>query len=444
VEDKNTSLLKLSTIFQLISSNFGNLKTWENWVDLYMILFSRRFRGNKKILESLGSEPEFHPHCFNDLVHKTTMYFQSLHNVRLPFAEAQKRVSSTVCSLTGWEPTNEVKYHGFGPTSDASPVKMSSWFSENSALTTDQDNPDYKIQNTGQRASILMTTFRFKDEPQLTKTAIACAREQSKRWAKANNKNQNRDWHQIVSELCNDPGLRRIVLPCTIDLEITNEKTRLTSDAFHGWVHNMRDHVLSYLYEKEKDISIFQNELLSAEKTSSKRTRTEDTVDTAAKFVDFCLNTKIDTTKKKKKKIIEEQEKDVPERILKKELKEDGGIALARLPSPQMILMITTIFCSLASGSKSSIEAISKVASLNGKRVANPRYKDDIRFMDLEFGFKTGVSWTCRVFVSKRKSDIRRKMLSCRLFGLNRKDDIGSFLHRWLLKLLSFFSFCNQ
>ena len=102
-------LVLLDLVFQIFQDVFGGLKTWQNWVDLYMVLFQNKFKGDKEIIESLETEPELHPHCFNDLVHKTTLMFQSLLDVRLPFAEAQKRVTSTVCLLTGWKPTDQVR-----------------------------------------------------------------------------------------------------------------------------------------------------------------------------------------------------------------------------------------------------------------------------------------------------------------------------------------------
>jgi hypothetical protein len=81
--------------------------------------------------------------------------------------------------------------------------------------------------------------------------------------------------------------------------------------------------------------------------------------------------------------------------MMKQQFMNDGGIYLLRVPAPAMPILISTIFSYLASGSKTSIDAIAKLASLKGHRVADPRYKEDISFLPIEEGFRTAVSKQC-------------------------------------------------
>jgi hypothetical protein len=83
-----------------------------------------------------------------------------------------------------------VRYHAFCSQDKDPGVKTYDLFNHDTDLSKPQDVPVYKIQNTGQRASIVMPQFGYEnDSVGLTMTGIKCAREQSKRWAKANNKN---------------------------------------------------------------------------------------------------------------------------------------------------------------------------------------------------------------------------------------------------------------
>lgn len=385
-------------IFQLLHTVFGDLKTWENWLDLYIIVFMERFGDKKSVITSVDEEPEFHPHCFTDLVHKTTLYFQAAHGVRLSFAEAQKRVSATTLALSGLKPTNEVKYHRFPVEDNDFQIDDEYW--TNIVLDDQEDSENYKIMNTGQQASITFAVFRQKDDG-LTKTMIDCARQQSKLWAKANNKNQSRDWHQIVSELCQHPKLANLLITPFVDLTIEADEDR--RDVMGEWTNKVRTFVLTYLFEKENDVTIFQTELFTAIKAMSKGGKEE--CDTAEKFVNFCLYMPLSATPKKKKGKATQAIANKP-RKARAEITQDGGMSLVRPPSPHMCLTIATIFSFLASGSKTSIDAIAKVASLNGDRVTDPRYKDDIAFLVVEDGFKASVSFECRIFVLKRKVDI--------------------------------------
>ena len=381
-------LHQISMIFQLISQVYGDLKTWEDWVDLYMVVYASRGDTNVTLMESLKFEPEMHPHCFNDLVHKTTLYFQAQHSVRLPFAEAQKRVSSTVLSLIGLKPTNEVKYHRFPASSDDYMIDPTDVYFQDTDLKSMEESQNYKITNTGMQASVRMALFRKEGEFGLTKTMIDCARQQSKMWAKANNKNQNRDWHQIVHELSLDFNLNKVVIPPFIDLRLDKEDR--DEATLPIWTKKVRSFVLKYLFEKEGDVIIFKQDLSQAITDSSRRKASKLIIDDADKFVDFCMLVSIADTSKKKKPPKKEVEQ---ERTLKKEMHQDGGVYLLRPPSPQMPVLIATIFSFLASGTRQSMEAIGKMASLNGDRVSYPRYNPNVEFLETEKGFKKAVSY---------------------------------------------------
>jgi hypothetical protein len=410
-ENEKDNLQLMTLIFQLINDNFGNLKTWEDWVDLYMVLFKNRFKGKKIILTSVNEEPEFHPHSFNDLVHKTTLYFQAAHTVRLPFAEAQKRVTASVCALLDWEPTHVVKYHQYSPNTNNSIIDAEDVFRTNSNLKETPDKFNFKIQNTGQQASVMFVRFRHENGNTLTNKILECSREQSKRWAKANNKNQTRDWHQIVSELCNDSPLTKLVIPPFIDLTITDESKRNSQDTFQTWTREVRKYVLTYLHDKEGDVEIFRNANSTAVTEFKKRNPWwGGKVETTEEFVDFCMYIQVDKSLKKKKKTGKKTKKGkakaAEEHEMKKELGQDGSCSLVRPPFPVMPTLISTMFSYLASGSRTSIEAISKVASLNGSRVPTPRYNSDVIFMEPEAGFKEAVRVECSIFDSRRKYDI--------------------------------------
>lgn len=382
----HSPLVKLDLVFQLLSNFYGGLKTWEDWVDLYMVLFTRYFQTKKDIFASLKDEPEIHPHCFNDLVHKTTLYFQALHNVRLPFSEAQKRVASTVCSLTGWNPSNEVKYHLHCPEThpnvlNTDALNPDEQFSHDHDLT---DTDQFKIINTGQSAGIKMVVFRNDGSANLTPKMIDCARELSERWSKANNLNQTREWAQVVMELCNDQTLKQRVLPNCIDLSTKEDKIRNGPNEFRAWASGVREYVLGCMYQKECNVKIFQNDFQKALHNYDRRYDGGIYVCTPSEFADFCMNLQAEEGKTGKKK----KPKQAGERELRKELTQDGGIYLRRPPAPIFINLVACLFSYLASGSRNSLEAIQKLASLNGKRVANPRFIEQLEFLEIEDGFK--------------------------------------------------------
>jgi hypothetical protein len=124
-----------------------------------MIVFDAR--DDVDFFKSLQAETEIHPHCFNDLVHKATLYFQA-QSVRLP-CEAQKRVSSTMCSWIGLKPANEAKYHLFPDKySDKYLISPEDEYFQNTDLIGLWDPKNHKIENTGQEAIVRMALFRQK------------------------------------------------------------------------------------------------------------------------------------------------------------------------------------------------------------------------------------------------------------------------------------------
>jgi hypothetical protein len=376
-DSRELKLYKMSMIFQLLRDNFGGLATWEDWVDFYMIMFEMRFRKKKSLIDSLDTEPEIHPHSFNDLVHKSTLLFQSLHPIRLAMEEGQKRAISSVCSLIGYSPTNEVIFHGCN-TKEEDPELEG--FGANQNLNKETSEVDHKVENTAQQATFTVLVFRTDSGEELTKSMIVCAREQSKRWAVANNSDEKRDWHQIVTELCTNQSLKQIVVPHMIDLEIDDEDDRLSLDHFFQWARNVRVHVLKLLYDKEKYVQCFKDHLQLG----------QTIVENADDFVKHCMYRAI--AKKSKRRGHNSAAVANQVRLDKKELHKDGGIYLLRPPSPEMAHLIATMFSFFASGSRTSVEAISKLASLNGKRVTEPRFKQDIEFLEIEKSFKVDVS----------------------------------------------------
>jgi hypothetical protein len=396
-KDKSEEILILmDLLFKSFREVYGGLKTWEDWVDLYMVVWRGRFQDEKDFFKSLEDEPEMHPHCFNDLVHKTTLLFQSVQDVRLPFAEAQKRVTSTVCSLTGWKPTNEVKYHLFNvPTDSMDWVVDESdiYFKDKNLEEVDAENlnednkrRNYKIKNTGQTAAVTVASFRYKEGPSLTNAMISFACVQSKRWAKSNNKNQNRDWHQIVSEMCKDSVLRRMLIPIMIDGREVNNNKRQKQPAFFDWTTSVREYVLGFLFSNENDVDIFQTEKNQAINDAKQRLGLVDDIVTPQDFVDFCLKPQLSSTPRKRKIKGGSEGSE-----FKSEIHRDGGLYWQRPPSPKMSILIATMFSYLASGSKKSIDAIEMLATLNGGRVTDPRYKPDLGLQPFEEGYKTMV-----------------------------------------------------
>jgi hypothetical protein len=98
-----------------------------------------------------------------------------------------------------------------------------------------------------------------------------------------------------------------------------------------------------------------------------------------------------------------------------------------------MIMLISTLFSFIASGSKKSVDAISKMATLNGSRVTDPRYKPEIEFLPVEVGFKEMVSNDCCILVQQRicyitvqANHIIREKCVCGFQDVQRRDNMST------------------
>jgi hypothetical protein len=385
----------LSAIINALHEIYGSLKTWENWLDLYITVWYGPV--GESIENSLRDNPEIHPTCFNDLVHKTTIYFQARHKVRFPFLEGQKRVCGTICATMNYKPRTEVKYH------EASCEKWTIDKEEGYGLDIDLEKetpPNRKITSCGKIANMMIMVFRGTkngNQDILSPTIIDLVRMLSKRLTITGSKGEKRDWNQMLIELCENPNLSDLVVPPFFDIT-QQDQPEVGNNEFNTWATGVRKSVLQALYKVGNDSTVFQDDLNQCLSQLKENTKSYVPVIKNEKdYADFCSLTALNKSaiaaeKAKHEESTEEEALVKIERKLKKGLNADGGIYLPKIPSPYMPNMIASMFSYLASGTAGSITAISKLAKLNGARVDNPIYNSRIRFIPNEEGYKTVVS----------------------------------------------------
>jgi hypothetical protein len=392
-------LFKVAAILKALHVLYGGLKTWSDWLDLYIKLWSDEGE-EMDILQNLKENPEVHPYSFNDLAHKTTLCFQSKHRVRFPFAEAQKRVCGAVCSLTNWKPTTEVKYHEFGGYGKKWMIEPDEVFTADTNLNTEKETND-KIKSCAKIVPIMFMMFRDSKGEGLNETILAFLRELSKKWTISGDKSEKRDWNQMVFDLCKEPILRKAVRPPFYNYEMREWIPEVTWEPFSEWATKVRRMAVEELYSQNQECQILKRDLDQAlkEVRDSKKCHTPVIISQEA-YADFCtlqaIGTKAisDEQKKYAKKDEEMTEAEIIvklKRQRKNGLNMDGGIYLQKPPTPNMPNMIASIFSYMASGAASSLDSISKMAVLNGARVDNPKFKTNLVFFENETGYKTSV-----------------------------------------------------
>lgn len=411
-------LFKTAGILNALKEIYGSLKTWSDWLDLYMQIWNSGSANG--VIRDLEENREVHPSNFNDLTHKTTMCFQATHRVRFPFAEAQKRVCGAVCTLTNWKPTTEVKYHEFACGDKNWQIDPEELFATNINLVK-EDDANEKIRNCATSVPIMVMQFREPGREGLTETALSFARELSKKWTISGDKSERRDWSQMLKEICTQDILRKAIIPPFYDFneDMVND---VKIEGYQTWATNVRRTALVLLYNLNFDCAVLTTDLAQATKElrDSKKSVIPDIQD-GGDYADFCTLRAISSSEMKEKKtkmmkkFTEEEygeldERDIisqMERQKKNGLNKDGGIYLQKPPNPPMPNLIASLFSTMASGAKGTVDAISHLAHLDGARVDVPRFRSDMKFLENEPGYRTSVSHSkCANVVLSRGREI--------------------------------------
>ena len=189
---------------------------------------------------------------------------------------------------------------------------------------------------------------------------------------------------------------------------------------------------MTYLFEHEIDSAIFKNDLENTRKSLKLRNGNLVEITDAGDFVKMCLEKQPEKEIRTKARGTKKRD----EKNKREGVNGDGSVYFKKPPSPGMCMMIMTIFSYIASGSANSVELIKQVAILNGKRVSDPRFKDNVELLEVEDDFQESVSYNvvisfrignttslncfdfrCRISDSKRNHDIinprnRREQMS--------------------------------